>query len=78
MVYECCCADLSLDQWKERMKGIKPISYKWLVAKVKKHLPQLYESLMLDVYNPYQEKCGVNRDYYVLVHSAIEYFIKKK
>ena len=33
---------------------------------------------MLDVYNPYQEKCGVNRDYYVLVHSAIEYFIKKK
>ncbi|OYP54231.1 hypothetical protein CIK99_14195 [Prevotella sp. P5-92] len=77
MVYECCCADLSLDQWKERMKGIKPISYKWLVAKVKKHLPQLYESLMLDFYNPYENKCGVTKEYYILCHSSIEYFIKK-
>lgn len=77
MVYECCCADLSLDQWKERMKGIKPISYKWLVAKVKKHLPQLYESLMLDFDNPYENKCGVTKEYYILCHSAIEYFIKK-
>ena len=77
MVYECCCADLSLDQWKERMKGIKPISYKWLVAKVKKHLPQLYESLMLDFYNPYENKCGVTKEYYILCHSSREYFIKK-
>lgn len=23
------------------------------------------------------KKCGVNREYYILVHSAIEYFIKK-
>ena len=45
--------------------------------KIKKHLPQLYEDLCLDYYNPYENKCGVNQDYYVLVHSAIEYFIKK-
>lgn len=77
MVYECCCADLSLNQWKERMKGIKPISYKWLVARIKKHLPQLYEDLLLQYHNPYENKCGVTKEYYILVHSAIEYFIKK-
>lgn len=78
MYYECCCADITIEEWKHKMKGIKPVNYQWLVRKIKKHLPQLYEDLMLDVYNPYQEKCGVNREYYVLVHSAIEYFIKKK
>ena len=81
MTYECNCSDISLAEWKKKMKGIKPIkpiNYKWLIRKIKKHLPHLYESLMIDVYNPYQEKCVVNRDYYVLVHSAIEYFIKKK
>lgn len=49
----------------------------WLVNKIKKHIPQLYEALALDYYNPYENKCGVNQDYYILVHSAIEYFIKK-
>lgn len=57
--------------------GGKPINYKWLVNKIKKHIPQLYEALALDYYNPYENKCGVNQDYYILVHSAIEYFIKK-
>ena len=60
------------------MKGIRPVNYKWLVRKIKKHLPQLYEDLCLDYYNPYENKCGVNQDYYVLVHSAIEYFIKNE
>ena len=76
MTYECCCSDISLSEWNKKMKGIKPVNYKWLVSKIKKHLPQLYEDLCLDYYNPYENKCGVNQDYYVLVHSAIEYFIK--
>lgn len=59
------------------MKGIKPINYKWLVAKIKKHIPHLYEALALQFYNPWQNNCGVTKDYYVLVHSATEYFIKK-
>lgn len=77
MQYECCCADISYEEWKKRMKGIKPISYKWLVAKVKKHLPQLYKELMLDFYNPWESQCGATKERYVLVHSAIEYFILK-
>ena len=59
------------------MKGIKPINDKWLVKKIKTQMPQLYEALALDYYNPYENKCGVNQDYYILVHSSIEYFIKK-
>ena len=59
------------------MNGVKPINYKWLVNKIKKHIPQLYEALALDYYNPYEIKCGVNQDHYILVHSSIEYFIKK-
>lgn len=61
----------------EEDEGVKPINYKWLVNKIKKHIPQLYEALALDYYNPYENKCGVNQDYYILVHSSIEYFIKK-
>ena len=47
MTYECCCSDISKQEWEQKMKGIKPINYKWLVAKIKKHLPQLYEELAL-------------------------------
>lgn len=77
MTYECSCSDISLVEWNKKMKGIKPINYKWLVAKIKKHLPHLYESLMLKYHNPYENYCGVNQEYYILVHSATEYFIRK-
>ena len=77
MYYECSCADITSEEWKRKMKGSKPINYKWLVAKIKKHLPQLYDDLSLDFYNDFQDKCRVNRYYYIRVHSAIEYFIKK-
>ncbi len=77
MTYECCCSDISLKEWEQKMKGIKPINYKWLVAKIKEHLPHLYEGLLLQYHNPYENYCGVNREYYILVHSSIEYFIRK-
>jgi hypothetical protein len=77
MTYECCCSDITLSEWQKKMKGVKPINYKWLINKIKKHIPQLYEALALEYYNPYENKCGVNQDYYILVCSAIEYFIKK-
>ena len=77
MRYECNCTQLTKEQWEQKMKGLKPISYKWLVTRIKKHIPQLYEDLCLESYNPYANMCGVNQDYYVLVHSAIEYFIMK-
>lgn len=78
MTYECCCSDISKQEWEQKMKGIKPINYKWLVAKIKKHLPQLYEELALQCYNPWENNCGRTSEHYILVHSAIEFFIRKQ
>lgn len=77
MTYECNCSDISLAEWNKKMKGIKPINYQWLIRKIKKHLPHLYEALALDFPNPYENKSGVTKEYYILCHSSIEYFIKK-
>lgn len=52
MVYECCCADISCEEWEQKMQGIKPVNYRWFVNKIKKHLPWLYNDLALNLYNP--------------------------
>ena len=77
MELECTCGEITLEEWNSKMRGNRPISYKWLVRKIKRHLPDLYETLCLDYYNPWQNQCRVNERYYILVHSAIEYFIAK-
>lgn len=77
MELECDCSQISLSEWKRKMKGCRPINYRWLVNRIKKHLPQLYEALCLNYYNPRENECRVNQDYYILVHSATEYFIRK-
>ena len=59
------------------MKNSKPINYRWLKNKIKKHLIELYNDLALDFYNPYEGHCRVTKTHYILVSSAIEYFILK-
>ena len=78
MILDCTCADISIDKWNELMKGAKPINYKWLVNKIKRELPHLYNKLMLNYYNPYANHCRVTKTHYILISSAIEYFIRKK
>ena len=78
MTLECDCSQISKNEWENKMKGSRPLSYKWLVGRIKKHLPELYYGLALEYYNPYEEQCRVNKRYYILVHSAIEYFILKQ
>lgn len=77
MYLECDCSQISIEEWERKMKGNRPINYDWLVRRIKKHLPELYEVLCLEYYNPYHDKCRSNKRYYILVHSAIEYFIRK-
>ena len=77
MTLECTCVTISNDKWELLMKGSKPINYKWLVNKIKRELPSLYNDLCLDIYNPYGEQSRVTKTHYILVHSMIEYFIKK-
>ena len=77
MYLEFTCADVSADKWDELMRGARKCSYKRLVKKVKEELPMLYNELSLEFYNPYENDCKQTKTHYVLVHSAIEYFIRK-
>jgi len=78
MELECTCVGIGMSRWNRLMKGAKPLNYDWLVRRIRKHMPDLYEALGLDFYNPYCEQTRVTRTHYILVHSSIEYFIRKK
>lgn len=78
MYYETNCTSCgSIDKWNELMKGSRKCSYKRLVARVKKELPEFYDALCLNFYNPWEESCQQTKTHYILVHSGIEYFIHK-
>jgi len=78
MYLECTCIGIGIERWNRLMKGNKPLNYEWLRRKVKKHLPELYDSLGLDYYNPYENQTRVTKTHYILVYSSIEYFISKQ
>lgn len=71
------CAELTCKQVNELLKDAVPTDYKTLVEKIKVQLPDLYEKLALEFYNPWEDACTETEKYYVLVHSAIEYFLTK-
>lgn len=77
MWLEATCSTVSYEQWKSLMKGAKPINYEWLKKRIGKQLPMLYDALSLEFPNPYSSYCKVTKTHYILVHSAIEYFIRK-
>ena len=78
MYLECTCIGIGIERWNRLMKGSKPLNYKWLKRRIKKYLPELYNALCMDFYNPYEEQTRVTKTHYILVHSSIEYFIKKQ
>ena len=77
MYYETNCASISIDEWYSLMKGARKCSYQRLVSKIKKELPDLYRDLCLEFYNPFEKQCKQTKTHYILVHSAIEHFIRK-
>ena len=70
---EACCCDVGLAQWTRWMEGATRADHRRINGLVKKHLPELYESLSLHLRNPYNY-CKTKK-HLVLVHSAIEYFL---
>ena len=78
MELECTCIGIGIERWNRLMEGSKPLNYKWLKQRIKKYLPELYNALNMDFYNPYENQARVTKTHYILVHSAIEYFICKK
>ena len=77
MFYETNCTEINIDQWNKLMAGARKASYKRLVARIKREIPSLYNALYLNSYNPWQDQCQQTKTHYILVHSAIEYFIRK-
>lgn len=77
MYLECDCTNSSMEEINTLMKGARKCSYKRLVAKIKKEIPSLYNALSLDTYNPWEDECKQTKTHYILVHSAIEYFLRK-
>ena len=77
MYLECTCEGIGMDRWNKLMRGARKASYKRLVSKIKKEMPELYNSLCLNLYNPWENDCMQTKTHYILVHSAIEYFIRK-
>lgn len=77
MWLEADCSTVSCEQWESLMKGARPLNHEWLKKRIRKHLPTLYDKLGLEYPNPYAEHCKVTKTHYILVHSAIEYFIRK-
>ena len=76
MYLECTCSDITMDKWEGLMKGAKRMNKKLLHRFIRKELPELYEALCLSLYNPYNY--FQTKTHYILVHSAIEYFINKE
>ena len=77
MELDCTCVGISIDKWESLMKGKRKTNYQGLIRKIKKHLPALYNDLVLDYYNPFENQCYSTKTHYILTHSMIEYFILK-
>jgi len=71
---ECTCVGIGLNKWEELMKNCTQANKRTIDRLVKKHLPDLYDSLALWAYNPYNYY--KTKTHLILVHSSIEYFLK--
>ena len=77
MLYETNCSQVTQTEWHALMKGARKCSYRLLVKRIKEELPLLYNGLSLNLNNPWCDQCKQTKTHYLLVHSAIEYFIRK-
>ena len=78
MYLEGTCGTFSADECERLYRKAKPLNYKWLVNKIKRELPDLYERLSLNLFNPWWEECFKTKTHYILVWSAQDYFIRKE
>ena len=70
---EACCCDINLAQWERWMNGATRANKRKIDGLVKRHQPELYAALSLNLMNPYAYY--KTRQHLILVHSGIEYFL---
>jgi len=76
LILEGTCASFDIRKCEQLMAGATRANRPVLNQLVKKHLPELYRALSLDLYNPYDY--FKTKTHLILVHSAIEYFLRYK
>ena len=70
---EATCSGINLAQWNRWMDGATRADHRRIDSLVKRHLPELYRDLALNLRNPYHYY--KTRRHLILVHSAMEYFL---
>mgnify|MGYP003604434911 CR=1 FL=1 len=70
---EATCTNINLAQWNRWMAEATRADHRLINRLVRRHLPDLYEALSLNLRNPYHY--FKTRRHLILVHSAIEYFL---
>ena len=71
---ECRCCDIPLDKCERYMEGKTRANRRTLNALVHRHLPELWEMLALNLWNPYHY--WKTAKHLILVHSGVEYFLR--
>ena len=70
------CMGISIKKWESYMLNTTKANGKKIKSLIKKHLPDLYESIGLEFPNPFEHKSVKKDGLLVYVHSGIEYFFK--
>jgi len=76
LLYECNCTQMSKRKWESYMANAKRANKEKINKLLKIFLPELYEELALDYFNPYNYYR--TETHLIVVHSSIEYFIDYK
>lgn len=70
------CMGINQREWDKYMKGTTKANGAMIRKLIKKHLPELYNSLTLEYYNPYESQSRKKKGLLIYVHSMIEYFLE--
>jgi len=76
LTFDTDCTSTSVYEWERLMKGSVKANGSKIRKLIKKFIPELYDSLGLDFYNPYESNSVRTKTHFIYVHSCIEYFLK--
>lgn len=77
MEFESTSTNMPIRKYFKLMKGAKSCDYERLKELIKTNIPDLYQKLALDAFNPYGWQSKQTKTHYILCWSAIQFFIKK-
>ena len=70
------CVSSTIYEWDEYMKNSVKADANIVEKLIKKLLPDLWEELNLNYYNPFRYQCRRKKGLIIYCHSAVEYFIQ--